>query len=296
MSKFSSHPAAILFALIVTFLWSTSFVIIKIGLDELPPLTFAGLRYTIAFLCLLPFAFTKSNSSVIKSLRTRDWLNLILLGFLFYAFTQGTQFIGLSLLPAVTVSLWLNFTPLIVAVMAIFLISEFPTKLQWFGVVLFILGIFTFFSPIDLNESQTTGLVVMTIGVFANSESAILGRNINRAARINPIVVTIISMGIGSIVLLISGILIHGLPVISFQNVLYLLWLAVINTALAFTIWNFTLRTLSAMESSIINGTMLIQIAVLAWIFLGEAISFQEGIGMLIAALGALLVQLRIKK
>ncbi|MBK9098817.1 MAG: EamA family transporter [bacterium] len=77
---------------------------------------------------------------------------------------------------------------------------------------------------------------------------------------------------------------------------LYLLWLAIINTALAFTIWNFTLRTLSAMESSIINGTMLIQIAVLAWIFLGEAISLQEGIGMLIAAAGALLVQLKIRK
>ena len=40
------------------------------------------------------------------------------------------------------------------------------------------------------------------------------------------------------------------------------------------TIWNYTLRTLTAMESSIINGTMLIQIAVLAWIFLGEDISF----------------------
>ena len=49
------------------------------------------------------------------------------------------------------------------------------------------------------------------------------------------------------------------------------------------------------MESSIINGTMLIQIAVLAWIFLGEAITIQEGIGMIIAATGALLVQLKFK-
>jgi len=293
MSKYSNHLMAILLALLVTFLWSISFVIIKIGLAEIPPLTFAGLRYTIAFICLLPFAFTKTNSSVIKKLEKRDWLKLILLGFLFYAFTQGTQFIGLSLLPAVTVSLWLNFTPLLVAVMAIFLISEYPTKLQWSGVILFILGIFTYFFPVALSENQESGLIVMTIGVIANSASAVLGRNINRAARINPIVVTIISMGIGSIILLVIGIILQGLPEISFQNSLYLLWLAVINTALAFTIWNFTLRTLSAMESSIINGTMLIQIAILAWIFLGESISLQEGIGMLIAASGALLVQLR---
>ena len=50
------------------------------------------------------------------------------------------------------------------------------------------------------------------------------------------------------------------------------------------------------MESSIINGTMLIQIAVLAWVFLGEEITIKEGLGMLIAALGVLLVQLKLRK
>lgn len=295
MTKPHSHLSAILLALLVTFLWSTSFVIIKIGLVEIPPLTFAGLRYTIAFICLLPFAFTKTNSLIIKKLNKKDWRKLILLGFLFYAFTQGTQFIGLSLLPAVTVSLWLNFTPLIVAFMAILFLNEFPTKLQWIGVLIFIIGIFTYFFPVELNQNQTTGLIVMTIGVFANAASAVLGRNINREAKINPGVVTVVSMGIGSIILLITGLTIQGIPSISFQNLLFLLWLAIVNTALAFTIWNFTLRTLSAMESSIINGTMLIQIAVLAWLFLDEFISLKEGIGMLMAAAGVLLVQLRIR-
>jgi uncharacterized membrane protein len=40
---------------------------------------------------------------------------------------------------------------------------------------------------------------------------------------------------------------------------------------------------------------MLIQIAVLAWIFLDEEITLQEGTGMLIAAIGAVLVQLRLR-
>lgn len=293
--KNHSHLKAILLALFVTFLWSTSFVIIKIGLAEIPPLTFAGLRYTIAFICLLPLAFTKKNRSEFKKFGKNDWTKLFFYGLLFIAFTQGAMFTGLLFLPAVTVSLWLNFTPLVVAVMAIVLINEYPTILQWSGVVLFIIGILTYFFPIMLSEYQEIGLIVMTIGVLANSGSAVLGRSINRESRINPLVVTIVSMGIGAIILLISGILIQGLPSISLQNVLYLLWLAVINTALAFTIWNYTLRTLSAMESSIINGTMLIQIAILAWVFLGEAITFQEGIGMLIAASGAVLVQLKIK-
>ena len=294
--KLNSALASILLALLVTFLWSTSFVIIKLGLKEIPPLTFAGLRYTIAFICLLPFLFTQKNLSVVKTLGRKDWVNLVLLGILFYAFTQGTQFVGLSLLPAVMVSLWLNFTPFIVTIMAIFLIKEIPILLQFFGVILFIAGILTYFYPVSLNNNQLLGLIIMTVGVFANASSAVLGRSVNRKGNITPLVVTVISMGVGSIILLISGVLVQGLPGISFANILYLLWLAIINTALAFTVWNFTLKTLTAMESSIINGTMLIQIAILAWIFLGEEISLKEAIGMLIASFGAVLVQIKLKK
>ncbi|GBD87390.1 S-adenosylmethionine/S-adenosylhomocysteine transporter [bacterium BMS3Abin03] len=291
--QISKHLKAILLALLVTFLWSTSFILIKWGLAEIPPLTYAGLRYSLAFLCLFPFAFNRKNKAVIKTLTKNDWFKLILYGLLFIAFTQGTMFMGLQLLPAVTVSLWLNFTPIIVAIMAIFFLREYPTVLQWGGAILFIVGILIYFFPISLNESQGLGLIIMTIGVFANSSSSVLGRDINRSGRMNPLVVTVISMGFGSIVLLAAGIIIQGLPPISTQNLLYLLWLAVINTAFAFVIWNHTLRTLTAMESSIINGTMLIQIAILAWIFLGEGISLQEVTGMAIAVVGAVLVQLK---
>jgi len=291
--QISKHLKAILLALLVTFLWSTSFILIKWGLAEIPPLTYAGLRYSLAFLCLVPFTFNRKNKAVIKTLTKNNWFKLSLYGLLFIAFTQGTMFMGLKLLPAVTVSLWLNFTPIIVIVIAIFFLREYPTILQWGGAVLFVIGILIYFFPISLSESQGLGLIVMTVGVLANSSSSVLGRDINRSGKVNPLVVTVISMGIGSFVLLAAGIIVQGLPPINTQNLLYLLWLAVINTALAFVIWNYTLRTLTAMESSIINGTMLIQIAILAWIFLGEGIALQEIIGMAVAAVGAVLVQLK---
>ncbi len=295
MEKFKniSHTSAIFIALLVTLLWSTSFIIIKLGLGEIPPLTYAGLRYTLAFICLLPFALRKEQIEEIKKLEKRDWQKLIALGFIFYTFTQGTQFLGLSLLPAVTVSLILNFTPVVVAVMGIFLLAEVPSSRQWFGAFLFITGVLVYFFPADLSASKITGLIVMSIGVIANASAAILGRSVNRGGRLHPLTVTIISMGVGSVVLLIVGTTIQGFPPISLKNILFLLWLAAINTALAFTLWNLSLRSLTAMESSIINGTMLIQIAILAWVFLGETITMKEFAGMLIAAVGALLVQLK---
>lgn len=49
--------SALLTAVFVTFLWSSSWVLIKVGLAaRLPPVSFAGLRYSLAVLCLAPFA------------------------------------------------------------------------------------------------------------------------------------------------------------------------------------------------------------------------------------------------
>jgi drug/metabolite transporter (DMT)-like permease len=72
-----------------------------------------------------------------------------------------------------------------------------------------------------------------------------------------------------------------------------ILWLALVNTALAFTLWNQTLRTLTAMESSIINGTMMIWIPIFAVLFLGENLSSKELVGLVAAGVGTLIVQLK---
>lgn len=295
-NKGNSHLTSVILALLITFLWSTSFIIIKIGLQEIPPLIFAGMRYAAAFLFLLPFAFTKKNSAVIKNLSAEDWLKLFLLGVLFYTLTQGLQFVGLSLIPAVTVSLILNLTPLVVAVAAIFFLNEIPTFFQRVGIFLFIAGVIIYFYPLRVSNDYLTGIIVMLLGVLANAFSAILGRNINREGKIKPVIVTIISMGFGSFLLLVISLSTQTIPEFRADTLIYILWLAIINTALAFTIWNFTLKTLTAAESSIINSTMLFQIAVLAWIFLGEDISLNELAGMIAASLGVMLVQIKLKK
>jgi drug/metabolite transporter (DMT)-like permease len=45
-------------------------------------------------------------------------------------------------------------------------------------------------------------------------------------------------------------------------------------------------------ESSIINNTMLVQIALLAWIFLGERVTSYGFVGLILASVGVLLVNL----
>ena len=293
LKNLSPRFRAVFQALLVTFLWSTSWVLIKIGLEDIPALTFAGLRYSLAFLCLLPFALRPAHLKPLRYLSGQRWVRLVVLGLLFYAVTQGAQFIGLDYLPSVTVSLLLNFTTIVVALLSIPLLAERLTALQWCGVLINIIGALIYFYPVSIPASQVVGLIVVAVGVLANAGSSILGRRVNRDGDVPPLTVTIVSMGVGAIVLLASGVLIQGFPPLSLTHWAIIGWLAIVNTAFAFTLWNHTLQALSATESSIINSTMLVQIAVLAWLFLGERLTWQGIIGMTLAGIGALIVQLR---
>ncbi|NLX11971.1 MAG: EamA family transporter [Chloroflexi bacterium] len=293
MLRHSPYLRAVLQALFVTFLWSTSWVLIKIGLEDIPALTFAGLRYVLAFLVLLPFVLRPGQLDSVRQLTRRDWLGLAVLGLIYYAITPGTQFLGLDRLPAITTSLLLSFSAVVIAVLGVILLAETLTRRQWSGIVIYLIGALVYFYPVEIPTREVLGLIIVLGGVLATSLATVLGRGINRAARIPPLTVTVVSMGVGAIVLLIVGIATQGLPALSLQSWAIIGWLAVVNTALTYTLWNHTQRTLSAAESGIINNTMLIQIALLAWIFLGESLTLREIGGLALAALGTLIVQLR---
>jgi drug/metabolite transporter (DMT)-like permease len=291
----SSHTLAVWQALLVTFLWSTSWILIKFGLsEEIPPLTFAGLRYALAFLCLMPFVFRQpADLAALRHLSRRDALRLVALGLVFYTVTQGAQFVSLSYLPAASVNLLLTFSAVVVAGLGMMMLGEKPSRTQWGGLLLYLMGAVLFFYPITFSQGEVVGVVVALLGVLANAVSTILGRSLNRAHLLSPIVITTATMGIGGLILLSVGVVTQGLPPLSLVSVAVIGWLAVVNTAFAFTLWNVTLKTLSALESSIINNAMMLQIPLLAWLFLGEALTWKTGFGLLLAGLGILIVQLQ---
>jgi len=291
--KISPHLKAVLIALLVTVLWSSSWVLIKFGLEDIPPLPFAGLRYFLAFLSLLPYAARAGVLSELRQATRRTWLGLVVLGVLMYAVAQGAQFFALNLLPAVTVSLMLSFTAIMVTLLGIALLGERPNLWQWVGTVFYLSGVAVYFYPPEIPRAEWLGLGVALVGMLATAFSTVLGRGLNRGLKLSPLAVTTASMGIGSTLLLVGGVALEGWPALSLGNWGVILWLAVVNSALAFTLWNQTQRVLTAMESSILNNTMLFQIAILAWVFLGEALEPQQILGMVLAGAGTFLVQVR---
>ncbi len=288
-----AHRRAVLLAILVTGLWSSSWVLIKLGMDgSLPPLTFAGLRYTLGFLVLLPFMLGRQEARVELGRLDRPAVGLLVaLGVTFYSLTQGGIFLSLAYLDATLVSLLWNLTPIVVAAAGVVWLDERIGALQAGGIAVCILGSALYFLPSVLPEAAAPGLIFAAIGIAANALASVLGRGINREGRLSPSVVTLVSMGVGGSLLLVVGLITQGLGRLSTNQLAILAWLAVVNTALAFTLWNRTLRTLTAIESSILNGLMVPQIALLAVIFLGEQLTPGQWAGLLLVALGGYLVQ-----
>lgn len=287
-----THVRAVLIALFVTFLWSSSWVLIRWGLDQegLEPITFAALRYGMAALVLIVWVLSRSSlRETLLSLDRGSVIQIVVLGLVFFALTQGAQFVAIDNQPAATTSLVLSWTPMLVALIGGWSIAEASSNRQIGGTLLVVAGAWFYFAG-DLGAT-VAGMTAALVGLGANVASSLLGRHVNRQANLAPVVITALSMAVGAAILITAGTVLEGLPTISPRAWLIIAWLAVVNTALAFTLWNLSLRRLSALESAAINNTMLIQIAVLAWIFLEEPLGISETIGILLVSVGILLTQ-----
>lgn len=286
-----SKTRAICQALLVTMLWSTSWILIKLTISQIPPLLFAGLRYSLASLFLLPVLLKSRHQ--IKEIKEDDWLLLISLGIVFYTCTQGGQFITLKYLATTTFSLILNFTTIIIALLGIIFLKENPTKIQWIGIIVLLSGVLLYFSRRTLGGEGWMGYAFAGFTVVSNAVASILGRRINRSGHITASLTTGISMSVGALLLLTLGLLIEDLPPLNLTHWIIIIGLASINTAFAFTLWNKSLQVLSAVESGILNNSMLVQIALLSWIFLGDTLSVRDWISLLIATFGMVLINMK---
>jgi len=285
---------AVIQALFVTLLWSSSFIVIKFGLEEIPPLTFAALRYSLGSVILLAIIFAQSEMrNELRGRPRRWWMSLVFYGFVYITMTQGGQFLALLYLPAITFSLILNMTPLLVLILAIPWIGEKPSSRESALVILGVIGVLLYFYPFDFVGVSAIGLLIAVISLVANAVSSIVGRSVNRRRDAPPLIITGIMMSVGSVFLLLSSLMIEPIQAFSPISWFYILWLAIVNTSLAFTLWSRSQRVLRAIDMTLINSTMMPQIVILSIIFLGEFPDFLDWVGLILLAISVSIVQIR---
>lgn len=277
-------------AFFVTFLWSSSYILVKIGLTQLSPLTLVSLRYIIASFILIFPILLRNETRLLKDKKT--FLKLFSLGFLGYTIAQGLQCVGLFYLPAVSVTFILNFTPIIVLVLGVVLLREYPSLHQLVGMVIAMVGAFLFFNN-SLANISLAGILVTLLSSFGWAAYLVMGRFLFTRDKMNPLDLTAFSMGFGTLLMVMETSFFEGFSVVSSSGWGIIIWLGVVNTALAFLMWNHALQKLEAFEISVIQNTMLVQITLLSWLFLGEILTLMKIISMALVFGGVLIVQLK---
>lgn len=121
----------------------------------------------------------------------------------------------------------------------------------------------------------------------------VTGKVLFKATEISALGNTAFIMAMGTALLTSSAYFVEGVSLIPMSGWLIIIWLGVVNTALAFFLWNHALETLEAFELSVLQNTMLIQITVLSFLFLGETLHLVKYIYLALVFIGVYIVQSR---
>lgn len=283
------HPRlfAIAETLLLALILGSTLVVSRLALHFLGPLSLTAFRYLFAFLILVPFM---PHRNLFGRWTPRTWLMLLLIGVSFYVLGNGALILGLRFLSATTDGLLLNLVPLLVLVAGVIWLKEMPTYMQLVGVVIVVLGGILFFSP-GLSAGEPLGLAIVTVGLLGNAAYGLLGRTLAREGRVDTLSLTAIPLALGGLLLLPFALLIEGVPTFIPQAWGMVVFLAVINTAIAYVLYNHALKVLAAFELSVILSINPLITVLWSWLLLGERLQSLQILGMAVVVIGVALVQ-----
>jgi drug/metabolite transporter (DMT)-like permease len=292
LSGVPSRRNAVIMAFLCTTIWSSTWILARIGLKEMDALPFAALRYVLAFVMLLPWMFRKNSRETIRRFSKKEWLIFAGLGLLSYPINQGAIFLAMTYLPNTTISLITNMSPILLAILGGLFLNEKLDDKQYLGIAVTVAGALVFFLPMADGKLNGIGVLLSFITLFANVIQTIIVRKMLKSGDYPALLVTVIPMGFGAILMGTGTSVWEWIPRISLTVWGVLLVLSLVNTAIAFTLWNVALQRLTAVEANVISNTMLVQVAILSWIFLGDVVTWKMAAGMGLVIAGVVMVNL----
>ena len=184
----------------------------------------------------------------------------------------------------------MSFLPLLMLFVSATYLNEIPTRRQIFGVIVSLVGSAIFFSS-GLQSGEPLGVVIVVVGLVGFLVFGILGRDIAKTREVDTLSLTAIPLAIGGGLLLLIAFPLEGMPVFTPRAWYIVLGLAIINTALAYILYNHALQVLTAIEMNTLLNLSPLGTVILSWLLLDEALTAVQIVGMVIVIAGVMLVQ-----
>ncbi|HET7038333.1 MAG TPA: DMT family transporter [Gemmatimonadales bacterium] len=251
--------ASVLVWLLLATIWGSTWLFIKIGLEDLPPITFAGIRFLIASIPLVAWLAVRARRrgmGGMGGISGHDWRLMVVTGWLTFTVNYALVFWGESHISSGLAAILYTTFPMIGMLLAHWMLPAEPlTRRSVAGVLLAVLGVVTiFYHEVDVRGPLAlagSAAVVLAAGATAYAGVVIKGRG----GHLDPVTLTAVQMVAGFPPMLLVGIPLEGNP-LGFawtgRAVFSLLYLALVGSSLTFVLLYWLMRRVRVTRTMLI--------------------------------------------
>ncbi|MGC8897227.1 MAG: DMT family transporter [Bacteroidota bacterium] len=287
-----SRAIIVLAFALICLIWGSTWLVIKIGLQSMPPLFSAGVRFVVAVTIL--FILIKLRGLSLPSDKVSRWVflsaGLLSFGIPFALVYWAEQYIASGLSSILFASY-----PFMIAILSYYVIKEEPlTLLKIIGITLGFIGIIViFWADIHLtNRYAFLGMVGIVLSAFLQAISVIIIKKYGRT--LHPFVVSFGGMLLAAFILLTGSLLFERrspltLNVTAVWTVLYL---SVFGSVVTFSIYFWLLKRIPVVVLSLSALITPVIAVLLGGIVLSEILTARTYLGATIVLLGVLVTNI----
>ncbi len=274
--------------------WSSTWLAIKVGLRDLPPISFVAIRFLIAIGVLLAVSIGRTR---LLPLRRSDYGILVITGILMFALNYTLLFwaelhvsSGLAAVLQATI-------PIFGMVFAHWMLPDEPLRLRRFAGAMIALGGVTVICARLLGFNGTLafwGGVGVVVGAASAAFANVLVKA--RAMQLAPAMLAAWQMIFGIAPLLVLGFVVDGSPARfhwTATSVFCLLYLAVIGSALTFLLLYWLLPRLTVAQLQSISLITPPGAVILGWLLGGETFPLSSLLGAGLVLVGVWMIFLK---
>jgi drug/metabolite transporter (DMT)-like permease len=282
-----SKSRSVLILVLVMAIWSSSYSITKTAVRNLPPFSFAFLRFVFASVLLGAYSWISTKQVRLpgkKQLLQLTGLGLSGITFYYIAFNTALYYTSASAGAMIA-----GMAPVIVAVLAALLLKERMRAAQQWGIGISVAGVVLIAltrAPAAQAPHALLGNLLMLTAILCWGFYTILSRRMDQW---DPLWLTAWSTAIGTVLLLPAvAVELHatGLPVITLQGWLSILYLGCLGSALCYLLYNHALKKLPASTVGLFINLEPLMGVVIAVVFLHERLAWMQLAGGVLVLLG----------
>lgn len=276
-------------------LWASAFVAIRHLADSYRPGPIALGRLVVATICLSAGVWWSQRRTA-RTMPRPDgaaWLRIVAIGVLWYGVYMLALNTGERRVDAGTAAMLIQLSPILIAVLAAIFLGERFTRWLVLGLLLAFAGVVVIsIATSDGGGRDLLGVVLCLVSAVVYAVSLVLQKPL--AGRFSALQLTWLACSVGTLVTLPwLGQLVSDVRHAPTSSTLWVLYLGVFPTAVAFTTYGYALSHLPASRLGIVTYVVPVITIVLAWLFLGETPPALAYVGGVVALAGVALSRRR---